>query len=327
MKLAIVAVALVLGAEATLLAGDLEPPGAPAPTMKTLDQVEARIPLSAVGGRATALHWITQPGSYYLTGNVTGMAGMNGIEIATDDVTIDLNGYALVGVPGSLDGIVVDSAQQRYNLRIVDGTVRGWGGNGVVTLFASNVLLHDLRASHNGLDGLHVGGDSQVIRCAATQNGGDGITAMAGSVVLASTASSNGGDGFVAGTGTTIADCAASYNGDDGIASAGDGSAIRNCTSIGNTGDGIQVQSEAHVIGNTCDSNFTGIHVTSGANRIDGNHTTFNVSRGIDVDGGGNTIIRNVSSVNTTNYDIVAGNDVGPIGSAATATSPWANLQ
>jgi hypothetical protein len=39
-----------------------------------------------------------------------------------------------------------------------------------------------------------------------------------------------------------------------------------------------------------------------------------------------NTLLANV--VQTISYDVSpANNDVGPIGRAATATSPWANLQ
>ena len=48
---------------------------------------------------------------------------------------------------------------------------------------------------------------------------------------------------------------------------------------------------------------------------------------GLDVDGVDNVIVGNTASSNIgPNYDIVAGNDVGPIGNAATATSPWANI-
>src|ERR1039457_4716258 len=41
------------------------PPGVPTPTMLTLSQVEPRTPISSVP------FTITQPGSYYLTANVT----------------------------------------------------------------------------------------------------------------------------------------------------------------------------------------------------------------------------------------------------------------
>ena len=39
-------------------------------------------------------------------------------------------------------------------------------------------------------------------------------------------------------------------------------------------------------------------------------------------------VIKNTTAGNTANsYAIPAGNDVGPWGQAATATSPWANIQ
>ena len=51
--------------------------------------------------------------------------------------------------------------------------------------------------------------------------------------------------------------------------------------------------------------------------------------RGIEVNLGGNIIIQNTASGNTTNYDIAAGNTVGPILGVAdpiTSTNPWANF-
>ena len=52
--------------------------------MKTLDQVEARIPIDATNtpGDATSSFKIIAPGSYYLTGNVTGESGKNGLSVA-----------------------------------------------------------------------------------------------------------------------------------------------------------------------------------------------------------------------------------------------------
>src|SRR5580698_3192796 len=83
----------------TFAQGSLTPPGAPAPTMKSLDQVEARTIVDAANtpGDASDLFIISQPGSYYLTANLAGASGKNGIEITTNNVTLDLNGFSLQG--------------------------------------------------------------------------------------------------------------------------------------------------------------------------------------------------------------------------------------
>ena len=119
---------LVIGLSANYAAaqGSLTPPGNPAPTMKTLDQVEARTPISALP------FTINDPGSYYLTADLTGSNAEHGISIDSDDVTLDLNGFTLRGVAGSLDGIyVVNSTPDYGNIIIRNGNVRKWGGNGM----------------------------------------------------------------------------------------------------------------------------------------------------------------------------------------------------
>lgn len=274
------------------IAGDLNPPAGPVTgTMKTLVEVEPRIAINATNtpGTATALFSITQPGSYYLTGNVTGMAGKNGIEITVapigPSVTIDLMGYELTGVAGSLDGILVTAAATQ-NLAVRNGTVRAWGGDGVDVFNASNSLLEDLRVRGNGGNGLRAGAANTVRGCKAVSNVGDGISASFGS---------------------TVTGCTASFS----------------------TGDGIEVNGDCRVTDNTCDDNGSvgdgaGIHATGDDNRIEGNNVTDN-DRGMDIDAAGNLIIRNSASGNTTNYDIVAGNFTGTIVATEAAMNAAAN--
>ena len=72
-----------VGVGLVAIAGDLNPPaGSVAPTMKTLDEVEPRIAINAVNtpGDSNSVYRISQPGSYYLTGNVTAPAGDSAIE-------------------------------------------------------------------------------------------------------------------------------------------------------------------------------------------------------------------------------------------------------
>ena len=70
----------------------LGPPGSDAARMKNLNQIEPRTIISSLP------YVITNRGSYYLTGSLTATVGTNGIVIAANDVTIDLNGFMLIGV-------------------------------------------------------------------------------------------------------------------------------------------------------------------------------------------------------------------------------------
>jgi hypothetical protein len=76
--------------------GSLTPSGAPAPTMKTLAQIEPRTPVDAAHTPVDAAHTpgdisdqfiINQPGSYYLTANIAGVSDEYGIGILTNSIS------------------------------------------------------------------------------------------------------------------------------------------------------------------------------------------------------------------------------------------------
>lgn len=75
-------------------------------THKTLTEVEPRIAISATNtpGDADSLFKITAPSSYHPTGSIT---GRHGIEIVASGVTLDLNGFDLVGssIGAAVDGV------------------------------------------------------------------------------------------------------------------------------------------------------------------------------------------------------------------------------
>ena len=73
--------------------GALTPPGAPAPTMRSLDQVYGRTDARTALTNSGAVT-ISQPGSYYLTTHITVSSG-DAITIATNGVTLDLNGFTI----------------------------------------------------------------------------------------------------------------------------------------------------------------------------------------------------------------------------------------
>jgi len=98
--------------------GSLTPPGAPAPTMKTLAQIEPRTPISV------APYTISVPGSYYLTTNLT-VASSTAIIIATNGVTLDLAGFTISSTDPTPTayGILIRSGLG--NLTIVNGFIQG----------------------------------------------------------------------------------------------------------------------------------------------------------------------------------------------------------
>lgn len=111
-------IAIVLAASAAAPAqGPLTPPGAPAPTMKSLDQVEARTPIGA------APFTITASGSYYLTSNLTVAAG-NAITISASGVTLDLNGFTITSTSPTPDGVAIEIVGGPSDLAISNGHVR-----------------------------------------------------------------------------------------------------------------------------------------------------------------------------------------------------------
>ena len=139
--------------------GTLTPPGPPGPTMLALSQVEPRTPVDAVHtpGNSSAEFAINNAGSYYLTTNITGVSGKDGIDIDANNVTLDLNGFSVVGVSGALNGINTTYA----NIVVHSGIVSQWT-NGIYSSGA-NVTLQSLTVCSNQLFGIEVTGSSSSV--------------------------------------------------------------------------------------------------------------------------------------------------------------------
>ncbi len=200
--------------------GSLTPPGAPMPTMLTLNQVEPRLPLS------NGLKPIRQPGSYYLTGNLT-----ETVVIDADDVTLDLMGFEIA--PAVSNAIFIAAGKGR-NTVVRNGSIRMTAG--VAALDARHVQdghsrFEDLRidgrtvASHGiiagsgclvrncdvldcnncGIIGNSANGGLEVRDCRVTGGTADGITVYKESRVIDNVIEGHGDDGLVvAGTGTYV---------------------------------------------------------------------------------------------------------------------------
>jgi hypothetical protein len=224
--------------------GSLTPPGAPAATMKSLDQVYAkldpRIPITNSSSAVT----ISAPGSYYLTTNLIVSTG-TAITIATNGVTLDLSGFSISSTAASAtgNGILINGGVQ--GVVIQNGFIRsGATNNGLGTYSgsgfssgihyasgtATNVLVSKIQISGCVAHGINLGngGPTIVDSCVVRTAGSYGINA---STIRNSTALDCGNSGIF---GYLISDCFAVST---GSFSAMAGKSLLNCRAS-NTGNG-----------------------------------------------------------------------------------------
>ena len=287
--LASLAVALAaLTPAAARAQGSLVPPGAPAPTMKTLQQIEPRIdlqsaPASAVTTTNAAYHFIiNQPGSYYLSANLD-VTKSNGIQINAEGVTLDLNGFEISRASGSGgNGIEIPAAGHRASVR--NGSLKGftYGIRSLVLVsdFGRGCSFRDLSVSSCTVIGILAGESAVLDGCRAHDNSGTyGIFAGPGSSLSNCTASHNTGSaGISADIGSSLTNCAASNNPAFTGIFANGGSSLINCTAKNNTGTyGIDVESFSSLT-NCSASNNTSVDATSAGISTGANCTISNCS-------------------------------------------------
>lgn len=88
---------------------------------------------------------INLPGSYRLSGNLTVPAGIDGIQIGADDITLDLNGFRLVTAGGGATAILDSGNHSR--LAVSNGTLSGFG-NGLLALSSRHSTVRDVRSTN-----------------------------------------------------------------------------------------------------------------------------------------------------------------------------------
>ncbi len=236
--------------------GNLTPPGAPAPTMRTLDQVEPRTIVAQPISPANLPFNITAEGSYYLTGNIVAPAGHTsvGINVDASNVTIDLNGFELVGVTGSGSGIFITGG--RTNIAVRNGTIRNWGSNGIDGAGNQRVQAESLRVISNTSTGLFLDAGAVALKCTSYGNGGNGIIGKAHSLIRDCDTSANGIEGISVGAGSVVQGCVVNGNSSRGI-DVLDGGTIDNCSVSASGINGVTFVTTANVDGILITKNCT----------------------------------------------------------------------
>lgn len=322
MKISKVMVVVLCMARVTFGQGSLAPLGAPAPAMKTLQQVEPRIDLSTVPGSSGIEHQITQSGSYYLSDNLV-VSNSIGIIITASDVTLDLNGFRIIKTGGQSGQAIYVSGIR--NITIKNGNIQEfedgiymYGSDGLYP--TKGARLENINISRCTGYGLFVGAMSKVINChfseisgsaalfaaanssiqnctADNSSGGDGFHLLAGAKISDCSAINSRDDGFNASSNSIFNACTATDNGDDGF-EVGSGASVTKCNASRNTGNGFNGNNES--VFTDCIANynagFAGIYSVN-KNKISGCVANYNDAFGIHVNA------ENVLSECTANFN------------------------
>ncbi|MEL7472369.1 MAG: right-handed parallel beta-helix repeat-containing protein [Planctomycetota bacterium] len=340
---------LALGATAPAsIAGPLTPPPGPVnSTSLPLAEAEPRTPISVANtpGDADAVFVISTPGSYFLTSNIAADTGRSAIKVAASRVTIDLRGFLVSGVPGSVHGVSIATGG---DIRIQNGHLAntpGFGINGgsgtaisVDNVTCVNAAMGGIRVGNASVvsnchvqsagpeGGISVGIASIIDACRVTNGAGSGVVADWNTLVTRSTSFANAGAGFDMQSRSTIIGCAARANAQSGIRASA-GVVVRGCNSNSNLGAGIEANNSALIRDNLCRENDVGITLSGADSRVEGNHLLGNAF-GVRSITGGNLIIANALSLNATDFDLGGVDTIGPTipPGPITSTSPWANF-
>jgi parallel beta-helix repeat protein len=267
--------------------GPLTPPGTPAPTMKSLDQIEARTPISSLP------FVISAPGSYYLTKNLSVSTGTNAIEISANEVTLDLNGFTLSSTASPAVGtaIFLTNANGNSDVTIRNGFIQGgvtysggsYSGNGFFRgIFYIGSAPFNVRVTGVSVSGcaaygirLNDSASSIVESCTVQSCGNSGIYANTVSrctvyqcgiaaihAVIASDCygySTDGGTGIAT---TTANNC---YGQSTGSGTGLSATIANNCYGISGTGFGISASNAVNCYGSTSGgAGFAGLNATTG---------------------------------------------------------------
>jgi hypothetical protein len=224
--------------------GALTPSGSPAPTMKSLDQIEARTPIYSLP------YLITNPGSYYLVSNLNLTINTNAITITTNEVTLDLNGFTITTsvFRGIGAGILLDGGNS--DITIANGHISGGNyqylGNGITYsgTMPLNVHVSNVSVSECIANGIYLGTNSSTLVESCRLQGINDYGVEAG-IILHSQAQS--GDTAIAAN-FTASDCVGTSVGGVGVLVNG---TANNCYGTSYSGIGLSANNANNCYGSS----------------------------------------------------------------------------
>ena len=237
-------------------------------------------------------------GSYVLTGNLlVGTTGISAIEVAADEVSVDLNGFLIEGPvtctgfkstvscsPTSPVGYGVEGvpfASPPSNTEIKNGTVRGFPAGGIRV--GDICQVEGVRVLNNG-NGISGKDSCTVIDNIVRVNDGIGIALVNYCVVRGNFVTGNDGAGISCQVGAVMIENNVESN------------------------DGLGLNLVGGLVShNVSNRNLTGISALEGLTAI-GNSANYNSGHGI-VDGNGLSLIVNNNAIGNTIYGIWVGKE------------------
>lgn len=301
---------------AAIALGPLNPPsGAVSSTNKTLSEIEPRIAVNATNtpgdsDSTPSLFKLSTPGSYYLTGNITGVSGKHCIELSSG-VTLDLNGFSLIGVPGALSGVYINASRAAVR----NGSITGFN-IGVDAYEAAGARFQDLTVTsttnqcfkaslgavlencfaQDGTIGFDVFESAMLINCSSRGASQYGFEVEDGCTLRNCTAVSAEIGFFVHGP-CVLTGCTSEHNTLDGFR-VEESSVLTDCTALDNVVVGFYTIARCRLTRCTARSNQYGIFASE-SNAIIECTSSANSAYGIYIDGNANSVERSNFHENT----------------------------
>jgi hypothetical protein len=272
--------------------GALTPPsGAPAPTMKTLDQLEPRTPLKAgapgVTQNTNGGFTITASGSYYLTANLT-IASGDAIVITASGVSLDLSGFTISSTTASptASGTAVYIYPNLSDITIRNGNIRGntvydaatkiFSGtgfkNGIRGSLSDKLLADNIFVGNVAIDG--ISDFTTIDHCAASVCGGLGLradhvrdssayTCGTSGVMANYTASNCYGSSTGGGSGISADTASNCYGSSRGVGAGLIATTASNCYGSSTSGTGLSAYTASNCYGSSTSGTGLDAHDTA----------------------------------------------------------------